>query len=115
MKKIVLLCVLSSFIIILSSSLFLVGCKSDPINGPNITIPQDTLGNVSGYINSSDGPVNGAYVILNNETTFSDSNGFFEFKDCIKKDLVITITHPEFSEYSSTISVTDSLNLNIVL
>lgn len=115
MEKIVLVRVLLSFINILSSSLFLVGCKSDPINGPNITRPQDTLGNVSGYINSSDGPVKDAYILLNNKTTFSDSNGFFEFRDCIKKDLVIKIMHQEFSEYSNSISVTDSLNVNIQL
>ena len=73
------------------------------------------LGNVSGYINSLDGPVEDAYLTLNNKTTFSDSNGFFEFKDCIKKNSVFTISHPEFSEYSNSINVTDSINLNIAL
>ena len=94
----------------------MIGCKSDAINGPdNISPTPDTLGNVSGYINSLDGPVEDAYITLNNKTTFSDSNGFFQFKDCIKNDLVLTITHPEFSEYSNSISVTDSLYLDISL
>ena len=116
MKKLVLVFGFFLFAFILFSTLYLVGCKSDPINGPdNISPPPDTLGNVAGSINSLDGPVEDAYIVLNNKTTFSDSNGFFQFKDCIKKDLVITITHPEFSEYSNSISVTDSLDLNIAL
>ena len=106
------------FSFILFSSFFLVGCKYDSINGPDIinspALP-DTLGNVSGYISSSNGPVKDAYITLNNKIAFSDSNGFFEFKDCIKKNLVITILHPEFSEYSNSLDVTDSLNLNIAL
>jgi hypothetical protein len=81
----------------------------------NPPTPPDTLGDVSGYINSSDGPVKDAYITLNNKTTFSNSDGFFEFKECPKKNLVLTISHPEFSEYSNSISVTDSLNLNIAL
>ena len=113
MKKLVVVFSFFLFAFILSSSLFLVGCKSDTINGPDIiNPPPDTLGNVSGYINSSDGPVEDAYIVLNNKTTFSDSNGFFQFKDCIKKDLVITITHPEFSEFSNSINVSDSLDLD---
>ena len=116
MKKLVVVFSFFLFAFILSSSLFLVGCKSDTINGPDIiNPPPDTLGNVSGYINSSDGPVEDAYIVLNNKTTFSDSNGFFQFKDCIKKDLVITITHPEFSEFSNSINVSDSLDLDITL
>ena len=118
MKKMVLVFSFFLFAFILSSSLFLVGCKSDPYYGPYIVNPPppvDTLGNVSGYINSLDGPVEDAYLTLNNKTTFSDSTGFFEFKDCVKKNSVLTILHPEFSEYSNSINVTDSLNLNIAL
>ena len=118
MKKLVLFFSFLLFAFILSSSLFLVGCKSDPINGPNIINPptqSGTLGNITGYINSSDGPVKDAYITFNDKKTFSDSSGFFEFKDCIKKNSVLTITHPEFSEYSNSIDVTDSLNLSIDL
>jgi len=93
------------------------GCNSNDDNiiiNPPVDIP-DTLGKVIGYISSNDGPVEDAYINLDNKITFSDSNGFFEFKDCVKKNLVITISHPEFSEYSDSISVTDSIDLNIVL
>jgi hypothetical protein len=50
-----------------------------PVEIPNI------LGNVKGYINSIDGPLEDAYITQDNKITFSDSNGFFEFKDCVKK------------------------------
>lgn len=118
MKKIVLVFSFFYYTFLLYSSLYLVGCKSDPFNGPDIIDPPtlpDTLGNVSGYINSSDGAVKGAQISLNDKTTISDSNGFFEFRDCIKKELVIKIMDPEFGEYSNSISVTDSLILNIQL
>mgnify|MGYP003531011032 FL=1 len=88
MKKMVLVFSFFLFAFILSSSLFLVGCKSDPYYGPYIVNPPppvDTLGNVSGYINSLDGPVEDAYLTLNNKTTFSDGTGFFEFKEIIKR------------------------------
>ena len=118
MKKMVLVFSFFLFAFILSSSLFLVGCKSDPYYGPYIVnppTPVDTLGNVTGYINSLDGPVKDAYITLNDKKTYSDSSGFFEFKDCLKKNSVLTIAHPEFSEYSNSIIVTDTLNLNIAL
>lgn len=114
----ILLFFCSFVLLFFCSSLFLVGCKSDSINRPyiiNPPTPTDTLGSVSGYINSIDGPIEDAYITLNNLTTFSDSNGFFEFKDCIKKNSVLTIAHPEFSDYSNSIIVTDTLNLNIAL
>ncbi len=116
MKKLVLFFSFFLFAFILSSSLFLIGCKSDTIYEPYIVNPPpDTLGNVSGFINSLDEPIEDAYLTLNNKTTFSDSNGFFEFKDCVKKNSVFTTSHPEFSEYSNSINVTDSLNLDIAL
>jgi hypothetical protein len=116
-KKLVLVFgLLCFFTFIVFSILFSAGCKSDSINGPeNINPKLDTLGNVTGYINSLDGPIEDAYISLNNKTTFSDSSGFFELKDCLKKNLVLTISHPEFREYSNSINITDSLNLNIGL
>ena len=114
MKKLVLF--LSFYSIIVFSLLFYSGCKSDTINGPdNISPPPDTLGNVSGYINSIEGPVEDAYITLNGKTTFSDSIGHFEFKDLLKNNSMVTVSHPEFSEYSDSVNITDSLNLNIEL
>jgi hypothetical protein len=108
---------ISDTLFIVISLLLFSGCNSIDDNiiiNPPVDIP-DTLGNVIGYINSYDGPVEDAYITLDNKITFWDSNGFFEFKDCVKKILVITISHPEFSEYSNSISITDSLRLDVAL
>ena len=123
MKKLVLYleknmkCFISYSVFVVFSLLLFDRCNSnasDDIIIPPINIP-DTLGNVTGYINSIDGPVEDANIALNNKTTFSDSSGFFEFKDCIKKNLELTIVHPEYGGYTNSINVTDSLDLDINL
>lgn len=98
----------------------LVGCKSDENNNSNNIInppiePSDTLGIVRGYISSDNEPVEDAFIVLDNDTTFSDVDGFFEFTDCIMRTLDLSITHPEFSSYNNLINVTDSLNLTVIL
>jgi len=94
--------------------LLLYSCDTEKenINNPP-TNGIDTLGNIYGHIQSIEGPVKDAYVTLDNSSTFSDSNGNFQFFNCTKKSSILSIDHPEFEIYSNTLIVTDSLNLNI--
>lgn len=95
---------------ILSSLILLIACSSDD----NINVP-DLLGDVQGHISSSEGPIRDAYIKLNDQTTFSDNNGYFEFKNCLKQESAIRIEHPEFEEYIDTVTVTGAIVLNINL
>lgn len=116
MKKIVLVLGFSYYTFIVFFFLFYTGCKSDFINSPNNIEPlPDTLGNVVGYLNSLEGPVENAYIFLDEKSTFSDSAGFFEFRNVKKQQSVITISNPEFDTYMNTIDITDSLVLNVEL
>ncbi|MBZ0199297.1 MAG: hypothetical protein K8H86_05485 [Ignavibacteriaceae bacterium] len=106
------------FILTLMLIAFLISCNSDDeneiINNPP-TNNVDTLGNLYGHIQSTEGHIKDAYVTLANSSTFSDSNGNFIFYDCAKKSSILSIYHSEFEAYSNTIMITDSLNLVIPL
>lgn len=102
MKRITLLLLNAAALL----AMFLLSSCSEEVSSSGIT-------DYEGFVYSDEGAISGATVKLNSDSTMTDKQGRFFFRNVRKSEFMISVSHPEF--YSLTMRITDRKQNNFSL
>jgi hypothetical protein len=93
------------FSLLISATFFIVSCDQNPV-GPNGSKYYTVSGTVWDYVNNnSPNRKEGAPVIMDGDTSVSNSEGEFSFKNVLKGKHIISVSLPNYEYYADTINV----------